>query len=203
MWKLYYDDEQAECTDCHEILPHSEFYPRTSPGTGKRNVHYHCRACEQKIRDAKSSPYPYSDQWMKRVENGTFTRTLYFDSEVAQCRDCKRILPHSEFYKAKKRGKRARSVQYNCIDCERERWYQRTYGISRQVYLDLHEQQNGLCAICGECGDLVLDHSHDTGDIRGLLCRPCNKALHWLERPEWMEAAQAYLRKECRLKAVK
>lgn len=203
MPKLYYDNEQAECTDCHEILPHSEFYPRTSPGTGRRNVHYRCRACEQKMRDAKSTPYPYSDQWMKRRQEGTFKQTLYFDSEVAQCRSCERILPHEEFHPARTKGKRARTVQYDCIDCSRDRWYQRRYGISRQVYLDLIDQQGGRCAICGECANLVLDHSHETGEIRGLLCRPCNKALHWLERPEWMEAAQAYLKRQSKLRVVK
>jgi hypothetical protein len=38
----------------------------------------------------------------------------------------------------------------------------------------LHTWQEGRCAICGNPGDLVNDHDHQTGLIRGLLCRQCN-----------------------------
>lgn len=195
MRRLYYDEEQAECTDCHEILPHGQFYPRNIGGR-QRKVHYRCRSCEQKMREAKSTPYPYSDRWMSRIQDGTFEQTLFFDENSAQCRSCRRILPHDAFYQERTRGKRARTVQYECIDCERERCYQRRYGISRQVYLDMIDEQDGRCAICGKEANLVLDHCHETGRIRGLLCRPCNKALHWIERPEWMKAALSYLNED-------
>lgn len=34
--------------------------------------------------------------------------------------------------------------------------------------------QNGRCAICGRASDLVCDHDHSTGLVRGWLCRSCN-----------------------------
>jgi len=44
--------------------------------------------------------------------------------------------------------------------------------------------QEGRCAICGEPdglrGRLVLDHDHETGKLRGLLCDRCNRALGML-----------------------
>lgn len=43
----------------------------------------------------------------------------------------------------------------------------------------LLERQGGACAICGEKPSirLVVDHDHETGAVRGLLCNPCNLAL--------------------------
>ena len=39
----------------------------------------------------------------------------------------------------------------------------------------LHELQQSLCGMCGrDRGRLIEDHDHDTGLIRGLLCRSCN-----------------------------
>lgn len=62
----------------------------------------------------------------------------------------------------------------------------RTYGISLKTYKQLLEEQNGGCRICGTVGfkmrdhhrkTLVVDHCHKTGDVRGLLCHNCNRAL--------------------------
>jgi Autographiviridae endonuclease VII len=54
------------------------------------------------------------------------------------------------------------------------------YGISLQEYKSLLEMQGGLCAICS--GDntgkpLHVDHEHESGLVRGLLCLKCNTAL--------------------------
>ena len=38
----------------------------------------------------------------------------------------------------------------------------------------LFEMQAGRCAMCGSEGVLVADHDHETGRLRGLLCRSCN-----------------------------
>jgi hypothetical protein len=59
----------------------------------------------------------------------------------------------------------------------------RKYGISHQDYLDMLNKQDGKCAVCGLPetqnihGKLCVDHNHETGKVRGLLCNPCNKAL--------------------------
>jgi hypothetical protein len=38
----------------------------------------------------------------------------------------------------------------------------------------LTAMQDGRCALCGAGGRLVADHDHDTGLLRGMLCRRCN-----------------------------
>lgn len=58
----------------------------------------------------------------------------------------------------------------------------RTYGIDEYEYLQLLIDQNFCCAICNIEDNklkegLVLDHDHDTGEIRGLLCNPCNMSI--------------------------
>lgn len=58
-------------------------------------------------------------------------------------------------------------------------YYRRTYGIGFQEYGDLYLRQMGKCAICQEppLKPLVLDHDHETGEVRGLLCANCNSGL--------------------------
>lgn len=60
----------------------------------------------------------------------------------------------------------------------------RKYGISIADYEAMLEAQGGGCAICsgtsaGRKGHnrMHVDHDHDTGQVRGLLCHHCNTAL--------------------------
>jgi len=52
------------------------------------------------------------------------------------------------------------------------------HTLSRAAYQKLARQQHYCCAICGR-GELQLaiDHDHQTGMVRGLLCRKCNSLL--------------------------
>src|ERR1017187_5595599 len=58
------------------------------------------------------------------------------------------------------------------------------YGLTKSTYSDMVQVQNGVCALCknaqipeGRFKNLVVDHSHTTGLLRGLLCRQCNRGL--------------------------
>jgi len=51
------------------------------------------------------------------------------------------------------------------------------YRLAVDEYDDLRRRQDDRCAVCGYTGKLFVDHDHMTGDIRGLLCMPCNIAI--------------------------
>ena len=57
-----------------------------------------------------------------------------------------------------------------------------SYGITKDKYDEMVEAQAGLCAICGlpPASTLVVDHDHETNQIRALLCPSCNSALGFL-----------------------
>jgi hypothetical protein len=52
------------------------------------------------------------------------------------------------------------------------------YGITIEIYNEMYKRQQGKCAICGRSyKSLCVDHNHNTGVIRGLLCYQCNLML--------------------------
>lgn len=77
------------------------------------------------------------------------------------------------------------------------------YGITRTTYETMCAKQNNMCAICDSpptgagSGNLVVDHCHMTGTIRGLLCGECNSAIGLLkDDPEVARRMAAYLNGE-------
>ena len=75
--------------------------------------------------------------------------------------------------------------------CEKHR-------ITPERFMDLLTQQRGRCAICNHrpprVADFVIDHNHDTLEVRGLLCGKCNSALGlFRDSPDVLEAALEYL----------
>lgn len=103
----------------------------------------------------------------------------------------------------------AKTVEWQKANPEKQaqikRWtkIRKKYGISKEQYLSLHDSQNSCCAICGihesKCRrSLDLDHDHETGVVRGLLCEHCNKAIGLLkDSPKLLLTAKQYLERFC------
>lgn len=76
-----------------------------------------------------------------------------------------------------------------------------SYGINLEQYNQMFNQQNGKCAICNRHQiefkmGLAVDHEHETGKIRELLCSPCNQAIGLLqENTEIIQKVIDYLKR--------
>lgn len=70
------------------------------------------------------------------------------------------------------------------------------YNISPEDYDKMFEDQQGRCAICDSTSTKALhvDHNHETGKIRALLCYHCNVGLgHFKESLNLLDRAKEYL----------
>lgn len=130
-----------------------------------------------------------------------------------RCTKCERVLSVAMFSK----NRRAYDgLSFWCKECiaecgksARKRLkaasWEKHYGLSEAEYWRLFEGQGGVCAICkqpetkvhkGVLSHLSVDHDHETGAVRGLLCMNCNIGIgRFCDDLDRMEQAIAYLRK--------
>lgn len=110
------------------------------------------------------------------------------------CSRCKELKPTTEYYKAVERHDGLRSECRSCCTKahresykrNKDSWVKRShdqnktarikskYGISREEYDSI---TSNPCTICGAVENIVLDHCHKTGKVRGALCQSCNVGL--------------------------
>ncbi len=72
---------------------------------------------------------------------------------------------------------------------------QKVYGISLEDFARMLDKQDHSCAICKKKTDkLFVDHCHETGTVRGLLCMNCNTGLgHFKDSPKLLKEAVKYI----------
>lgn len=129
------------------------------------------------------------------------------EAGLGLCNKCNQVRPLSAFYT----NPSAKRWGYNpqCKSCQSEqnrsfrerdpdgyREHMRNhrakkYGLSREDYDRLRDTP---CEICGTREDLVIDHCHKAGHVRGSLCRKCNSLLGMAnDDPALLQAAVEYL----------
>ena len=132
------------------------------------------------------------------------------------CSKCGELKPTTSFYK---RSDRASGYKSECKKCNnsyekivnresqairaRKSWLKTSYGMTLEDYDELLEEQEYLCAVCHtHVDDAVLvsgrhfcvDHNHETGEVRGLLCHLCNTMLGKArDNPDILMAGSLYL----------
>lgn len=103
------------------------------------------------------------------------------------CKTCKAEYRHQYFLKNK---------EWEVSRSRIKAWKGAGIGISLEEYTARLKDLNNQCQICGtNAQTLHVDHCHDTGRVRGLLCGSCNRALGlFKDSPEVLEKAKQYLK---------
>ncbi len=89
-----------------------------------------------------------------------------------------------------------RQSRNRCYSQENKRkWALKSrYGLTADQYAELLLKQGGACAVCRSVVEKFhVDHCHNTGQVRGLLCHKCNIRLGGWDDLPWRSSAMAYL----------
>lgn len=128
--------------------------------------------------------------------NMFFKDKSFKDGHMKICKVCKQ----SATYKWREENRE----KYNAVHTAwaNKNYYKlrlQRYKITPEQHVKMLSEQGGRCAICSKLPQgkrpLVVDHCHDTGKVRGLLCYGCNRALHTLDNKELLRKALDYLDK--------
>ena len=130
------------------------------------------------------------------------------DGLQRRCKACDLIVQREQRNKYPERM-RARLTKWRANNPDAVRIIQQRYDLKRSFGISLEEyeqwlvKQNDGCAICGakpfsgRAGGrrLAVDHDHETGAVRGLLCGSCNRAVgQFDDNPAWMRQAADYVK---------
>ena len=165
------DGYQEDCKPCRKLVDLEQ----------RRSCRKTCYVC--KIEKS------YSDFYEKKSRS---------DGHRCECKKCSSVLKTD--YNRRNPGKNcesskawqrrnpekvfAKNLKYSCI----------ARGITPVDFEQMLADQKGVCAMCKTKPDgkrLHIDHDHETGRVRGLLCIKCNLELGWFEK--YREAIAAYL----------
>ena len=98
------------------------------------------------------------------------------------CRECESIENRKKYVPKPRRPKK--EVDVNKVKLEaKKRILKHRYSIDYDTYTKMYDDQDGKCKICGDIkdlggnGGLLVDHCHQTIEVRGLLCNNCNSGL--------------------------
>ena len=107
------------------------------------------------------------------------------DGLSAWCRAC-RSKYHLDSGRGRKEWERIKAdpeLRKRQAAAQRKTRLKQRYGLTEAQFDALLEAQGGRCVLCRSKPDyrLFVDHDHESGKTRGLLCAKCNGALGWLE----------------------
>jgi len=152
------------CSACKQIKPVDCFYRRRDRPCGHSAK---CKTC----RNAYHASYIKTPKGQRSIKESSRKYWLKYGKQYSQDPVKKAAMNAAALrHSRSEKGIRAR----------RNRHLRAKYGITLAEYEQLFKSQNQACAICGYQGTtrkFHLDHNHRTGNVRGILCNPCNGAI--------------------------
>lgn len=164
------------------------------PKSDRRKMTKTCRTCQESL---PLESFPRDKKW----KSG-------FDTECFGCRRVRHLSASRRWHSSNPAYRRAYygASQKQLYAVQRNSQLVRSYGITLDEYNEMLDSQGGVCAICkrpqgaksasrnGQPRALEVDHDHETGKVRGLLCATCNRLLAMLENtPISISAVEGYL----------
>jgi hypothetical protein len=121
------------------------------------------------------------------------------DGKQNYCRPCRNLLNKNMLTPEQRERKKANAQRFVFRERVKVRRRRELHGVTQAEFELLVAAQDGRCAICQhtetqEHRALVIDHHHESGRVRGLICSRCNKALGgFRDDPAILLAAAEYL----------
>lgn len=138
----------------------------------------------------------YAREWAKnrtpeQVERKRRSNKAWVQKNIESVAEKQKLWRDANKEKVSESGRRAtRKILYS------------RYGLTMDDYESILASQKGVCAICGMPPGrrpLSVDHCHDTGAVRGLLCHSCNTGIGFLkDSVDLLKKAAKYLNKKGR-----
>jgi Recombination endonuclease VII len=173
------------CAGCERDLPLEEF---ARDGNRRDGLQPRCRQCVV--------AYSAAHYRRRREAMGKSVRErVAVPAGHKLCRTCGEVKPHSEWHR---NATASDGLSTRCKACRavqgRRGHLKRQYGITEPERDVLIASRGGVCCICLAAAPAHVDHCHETGRVRGVLCFSCNAALgHFKDQPEVIRRAAAYV----------
>jgi hypothetical protein len=173
------------CPDCGVTKPFAGFRRNKARPDG---LSFYCKECFS-ARDKAG----YRNRQEKKG------RTVRERVETADgfkwCPDCETAKPHSEWSRNRASWDGLASYCKACFSKRGAREYlKRTYKMTPEEAQGLVAWQGGVCRICQAAPAVHIDHDHDDGTVRGVLCFKCNAGIgQFADSSERLRRAAAYL----------
>lgn len=175
------DPDSKKCSTCQRVLPVGAFASNRSRPDGLQT---NCRECAAEYYKRRQEARGKAVRVKARVPRGH-----------KRCPQCEKVKPHSDW--ERNRSSSDGWASY-CRECRAERnrtgYFKRKYGLAPAELDAMIAEQQGVCCICLTAPAAHVDHCHETGRVRGVLCFSCNAALgQFKDRPDAIRRAAAYV----------
>jgi hypothetical protein len=175
------DGGWKKCSACQEFLPASAFAGNRSRPDG---LQANCRGCAAEFYRRR-----------QEARGKTVREKVDVPEGHKLCRACGDVKPHAEWHR---NATASDGLSTRCKACRAVRargdHLKRQYGLTEAERDELIAAQGGVCCICLAAPPAHVDHCHETGRVRGVLCFSCNAALgQFKDQPDAIRRAAAYV----------